>query len=399
MREYLEEKPADLNSPELVRELNEVLAKLVPLPTNNILQLIYKKILALLKKHSVKNQVLFISIRKDGELEGNAKALYPYVKGEKVVCAKMLPHSLFTGFKLFYQVYTSRIIVTDDYLRYLRHFQLREEQRVIQLWHACGAFKKFGQRGTNMSIYYDNATHAQYNLVTVSSESIRSIYADAFNIDIGKVKSLGCPRTDYFFDTEWIHNTKEKIYLAYPEWRKKKIILYAPTFRDINEDRSQFHPELDFDLLSKKLLPDQMFLICPHPVMKNSIIEREYDNIRVIREFSTNDLMHISYMLITDYSSVIFEYALLNKPIAFFCYDLANYNRGFYLKYPEDLPGDVYETQEELMDYIICEDKHSMTEKHTRFVEKYMSACDGHSSERIADLINSYMEEAGNGKK
>ncbi len=103
--------------------------------------------------------------------------------------------------------------------------------------------------------------------------------------------------------------------------------------------------------------------------------------------------------MITDYSSVIFEYALLNKPIAFFCYDLANYNRGFYLKYPEDLPGDVYETQEELMDYIICEDKHSMTEKHTRFVEKYMSACDGHSSERIADLINSYMEEAGNGKK
>ncbi len=399
MREYLEEKPADLNSPELVRELNEVLAKLVPLPTNNILQLIYKKILALLKKHSVKNQVLFISIRKDGELEGNAKALYPYVKGEKVVCAKMLPHSLFTGFKLFYQVYTSRIIVTDDYLRYLRHFQLREEQRVIQLWHACGAFKKFGQRGTNMSIYYDNATHAQYNLVTVSSESIRSIYADAFNIDISKVKSLGCPRTDYFFDTEWIQNTKEKIYSAYPEWRKKKIILYAPTFRDINEDRSQFHPELDFDLLSKKLLPDQMFLICPHPVMKNSIIEGEYDNIRVIREFSTNDLMHISYMLITDYSSVIFEYALLKKPIAFFCYDLANYNRGFYLKYPEDLPGDVYETQEELMDYIICEDKHSMTEKYTRFVEKYMSACDGHSSERIADLINSYMEETDNGKK
>lgn len=250
-----------------------------------------------------------------------------------------------------------------------------------------------------MSIYYDNATHAQYNLVTVSSESIRSIYADAFNIDISKVKALGCPRTDYFFDAEWIQNTKEKIYSAYPEWRKKKIILYAPTFRDINEDRSQFHPELDFDLLSKKLLPDQMFLICPHPVMKNSIIEGEYDNIRVIREFSTNDLMHISYMLITDYSSVIFEYALLKKPIAFFCYDLANYNRGFYLKYPEDLPGDVYETQEELMDYIICEDKHSMTEKYTRFVEKYMSACDGHSSERIADLINSYMEEADNGKK
>lgn len=399
MREYLKEKPADLNDPELVRELNDVLAKLAPLPTKNIFQLCYKKMLALLKKHPVKNQVLFISVRKDGELEGNAKALYPYVQGKKLVCAKMLPHNLFTKFRLFYQVYTSRVIVTDDYLRYLRHFQLREDQRVIQLWHACGAFKKFGQRGTNMSVFYDNATHAQYNLVTVSSENIRSIYADAFNIDIRKVKALGCPRTDYFFDDSWIKKTKQKIYETFPEWKEKKIILYAPTFRDINEDRSQFHPELDFDELSKNLLADQMFLICPHPVMKNNIIEKEYDNIKVIREFSTNDLMHISYMLITDYSSVIFEYALLKKPIAFFCYDLANYNRGFYLNYPDDLPGDVYESQEELTRYITSESMHAMTEKYTRFVERYMSACDGHSCERIAGLINSYMEAVTNAKE
>lgn len=399
MQEYLKEKDADLSSPELMRDLNEVLAKLVPLPTENILQLLHKKVLAFLKKHSVKDQVLFISIRKDGELEGNAKALYPYIRGRKVVCAKMLPHNLITGLRLFYQVYTSKVIVTDDYLRYLRHFQLREDQRVVQLWHACGAFKKFGQRGTNMSVFYDNATHAQYNLVTVSSEYIRPIYADAFNIDICKVKSLGCPRTDYFFDHDWIKKTKENIYERYPEWQDKKVILYAPTFRDINEDRSQFHPALDFDELSKKLLPDQMFLVCPHPVMKNDIVEGDYDNIKVIRDFSTNDLMHVSYMLITDYSSVIFEYALLKKPIAFFCYDLANYNRGFYLNYPDDLPGDVYETQDDLITYIRSEDRHVMTERYTKFLEKYMSACDGHSSERIADVINSYMEGEVNGKE
>lgn len=250
-----------------------------------------------------------------------------------------------------------------------------------------------------MSVHTDNATHAQYNLVTVSSESIRSIYADAFNIDIQKVKSLGCPRTDYFFDPDWIHKTKESIYKVYPEWRNKKIILYAPTFRDVNGDRSEFHPELDFKELSEKLLPDQIFVVCPHPVMKNNIVDGEYDNIRVIREFSTNDMMHVSHVLITDYSSVIFEYALLNKPIAFFCYDLVNYNRGFYLNYPDDLPGNVYETQEELVQFICDEDRHIITERHTRFVERYMSACDGHSCERIAGLINSYMEGERNAKR
>lgn len=391
MEEYLKEVPADLNSQEAVRDINEVFSKLIRFPTDNIWQFFNKKLFSLLKKSAVKNQVLFVSIRKDGELEGNAKALYPYIRGKKIICAKMLPHKWFTELKFFYHIYTSKVIVTDDYVRYLKNFQLRSEQRVIQLWHACGAFKKFGQRGTNMSVYTDNATHAQYNLVTVSSDSIRLIYADAFNIDVHKVKALGCPRTDYFFDKKRILEIKESIYKVYPEWRNKQIILYAPTFRDINGDRSEFHPELDFNRLSQILLPDQMFVICPHPVMKNKIIDRDYDNIKVIRQFSTNDIMLISQMLITDYSSVIFEYALLKKPIVFFCYDLVNYNRGFYLNYPDDLPGEMYETQEELFQYI-SEGDHGITEKYERFLQRYMSACDGKSCERIANLINSYME-------
>ena len=82
--------------------------------------------------------------------------------------------------------------------------------------------------------------------------------------------------------------------------------------------------------------------------MDAPILPHEYRNILEVRDFSTNDYMLISDMLITDYSSVIFEYALLGKPIAFFCYDLLIYDRDFYLKYPDDLPGDVFKTQEEL---------------------------------------------------
>lgn len=398
IREYLRDKKADLYSPEIMADLTEVSQKLLSFPSDSLSKILFRKAVSFLRRRRVKNQVLFFTIRKNGELEGNAKALYPHVRGKKIVRAKLLPHSMIEELKMYYAVITSKVIVTDDYNRYLRYFPLRKNQRVIQLWHACGAFKKFGRRGTNLSVFTDSATHAQYNMVTVSGEYIRSIYADAFNLDPNKVKALGCPRTDDFFNEPLIEEKKQKIYEAYPEFLDKSIIIYAPTFRDINNNRQEFHPELDFDRLSEELLPEQVFVICPHPIMQNVIVDKEYDNIRVIRDFSTNDLMFVSDLLITDYSSVIFEYALLQKPIAFFCYDLSTYNRGFYLNYPEDLPGDVYETQDALTEYLTDKEKHVLTQKHKTFVERYMSACDGHSCERIAGLINDYMEGDKNAK-
>ena len=394
IEDYLTDKDADLNSEELVLAPEEIMAKMMRFPSDNIFQILYRKMVSFLRRRKLKNQVLFFSIRKNGELEGNAKALYPYVNGKKIVRARMLPHNIFQELQFYLAISTSKVIVTDDYVRYLRYFPLKREQRVVQLWHACGAFKKFGRRGTNIPIYTDTATHAQYNLVSVSGDYIRSIYADAFDIDPNRVKALGVPRTDAFFDHESIEQTKQRVYEKYPEFKDKTIIIYAPTFRDINNNRQEFNPELDFEQLSKDLLPNQMFLVCPHPVMKNAIVEKKYDNIRVIRDFSTNDLMFVSDMLITDYSSVIFEYALLKKPIAFFCYDLSTYDRGFYLSYPEDLPGEVYVNQQELTEFLQDENKQILTDKYNLFVERYMSACDGHSSERIAKLINSYMEES-----
>ena len=143
------------------------------------------------------------------------------------------------------------------------------------MWHACGAFKKFGQRGTNLEIKTDLATHAQYNLVSVSGAEVRPIYADAFDVDLKKVKALGVPRTDEFFDKELIEHKREAIYKAYPELKGKFVIIYAPTFRDEGEGRSQFNPKIDFDRLSEKLLPNQQFIICPHPVMKNDIVSKK----------------------------------------------------------------------------------------------------------------------------
>lgn len=394
LNNYLSEGINDLKDAELKLKYSESLMKLQKLKNDSISNILKNIVIYFYSKNNkVKNQVLFYSIRKNKELEGNSQALYPYIKGNKIIKAKQLPHNVFYEMKMIKAIMTSKVIITDDYLRYLRHLEIKPGQRVIQLWHACGAFKKFGQRGTNIAISTDNATHAQYNMVSVSGDYVRSIYADAFDVNIKRVKALGCPSTDKFFDKNKINKVKDKIYSKHPEFKDKYVIIYAPTFRDIGNDRTVFEPEIDFDKLSKDLLPNQVFLICPHPVMKNKIVDKNYENIKVMRDFSTDELMLVSDMLVTDYSSVIFEYSLLNKPIVFYCYDLMSYNRDFYLNYPDDLPGEVLKTQDELTEFIKNPNRHIITDKYNEFVEKYMSGCDGKSAERIAKMINSYLGE------
>lgn len=90
---------------------------------------------------------------------------------------------------------------------------------------------------------------------------------DAFDVNYQKVQALGVPRTDHYFNKKLISKKKRQIYLKHPKLLFKSVLVYAPTFRDTDGNRNEFHPEIDFDLLSKSLLPNQVLLICPHPVM------------------------------------------------------------------------------------------------------------------------------------
>lgn len=392
---YAIEQPVTLFSPEVQNSPELVVPKLLgDNKPKSLKKKVFRFAIKMLRLLPVMKKVFFVNIRKDDELEGNAKALEPYITGKKVICSKVLPHNRWYKLKMYYHTLTSKVIICDDYNRYLRIFPLKSEQRVVQLWHACGAFKKFGKYGTTLSQKVDLSTHIQYNLVCVSASNIRSVYADAFDISITKVKALGCPRTDVFFDPSYIEEKCKAIYNIYPELQNKEVIIYAPTFRDNvkGQDRTIFTPPLDFARLSDGLSERQMFVICPHPLMKNQIVSQKFTNILEIRDFSTNDMMFVSDILITDYSSVIFEYALLRKPMAFYCYDLNIYERGFYLSYPDDLPGDVLMSTDDILSFLSNEARFDLNEKYNQFVKNYMAACDGHSSERIAKLINGYME-------
>lgn len=344
-------------------------------------------------RHSkIKEQVACVSFRSDEEFVGNLKAVSEHLDVPMISFVGMKPHNKKQQIEACKAIFGSKVVVVDDYTSYLKDYGKRPEQKVIQLWHACGAFKKFGLDGTSLFPSVDALYHKDYDVVTVSSENIRSIYANTFGIDVEKVQALGCARTDVFYDENYRRHTAQQVLEMHPELRDKQVILYAPTFRDLpGKPRSVFEPEFSLNQLSKSLNENQIFVICPHPVIKETIVKDKYDNVIEIRDFSTNDMMFVADLLITDYSSVIFEFSILKKPMVFFCADFDSYDRDFYLDYENDLPGPLLKTEDELYTYL-QKQQFTLDEKYDAFVSKYMGACDGKSCERIAEVIKEQLK-------
>lgn len=281
-------------------------------------------------------------------------------------------------------------------------FDLRKETQLVQLWHACGAFKRWGYSVAEKHFGDDKQTldkysgHRNYTLVSVSGEAVRWAYEEAFGLErvSDVVKALGVSRTDVFFSKE----RKMQAYDALQRYdrtelgdklQERKVILYAPTFRgDIRGAKSP--DKLDLDKLSD-IRKEYVVLVKQHPFVKEPFaVPEEYRDfcVEVGSDLSTEELLMVSDVCVTDYSSIVFEYSLMKKPILFFAYDLDEYydERGFYYPYEEFVPGPIVKTTEELVSCIKCLDDYDM-DRLERFSQQYMSGCDGHSTERIVEYV------------
>lgn len=340
-----------------------------------------------LKRKKLKKTAAFFSIRNDGSFLPNLECVYKEYPLKKIQIAKRSPFSEEQVEQIAKELYQSKVVVTDDYCYFFRRFGKKRGQHFIQLWHAAGAFKMFGLDVEERLECNERKYHKDYDLVCTSSEYVCDIYARAFGISRDKVKALGVPRTDCFFNTEYRNSIADNIYQRYPHLKGKQVILYAPTFRDLpGLNRAVFSPDLDFEKLSSKLPANTVYVICPHPVMQARIIDREYENIIEIRDVTTNEMMFVADLLVTDYSSVIFEFSLLDKPMAFYCYDYDEYERNFYLDYETELPGEVFKCADDFYQYI-SNGEYFISPKTVDFREKYMGACDGNSTKRIVEAI------------
>ena len=292
--------------------------------------------------------MLFYTIRADGALLDNAKAVYDALDADKVIFAYMLPHSVKIKPLAYYYLLTSKVIVTDDYLRYMRAIRLRKGQKLFQIWHACGAFKKFGlDAPSKLSEAEERATHSQYDAVAVTAEKCGKSFAHAFGISEDKCLPIGLPRTDKLIKDA--PEMRESIFEKYPEFRNKKIYLYCPTFREKDGKYIQLETGIDFAKMSADMDEDELLIIRRHPLMDYKLCG-EFGNIIDLTGESTLALTAACDVMITDYSSVIYDACLLDVPMVFYCPDIKEYERGFYLKFPDDLPGETVTEAEELLD-------------------------------------------------
>lgn len=351
------------------------------------------------KKPIIGNRVTFISGRRD-ELGGNEMYVYNLIKDNKDIDFQFLLCSDPTQFakwkmkKQFYKLYaTSKVVIVDDYYNLLNSVDKREDVTLFQLWHACGAFKTFGfsRLGKPGSPKQKSPNHRMYDCAIVSSKEIVKYYAEGFGISDSKVYPTGIPRTDIFFDNDYAENVRNSFYERYPQLRNKKIIMFAPTFRGAGQN-SAYYPVsvLDANKLYEKLGKDYAIIIKLHPFCKDKfVINEEYKDyiIDLSEEDEINDLLFISDILITDYSSTIFEASLLNIPMIFYAYDLYQYisERDFYCDFETFVPGKIVFHQEQIASTILSEDFER--DKIEPFKNKFFSDTDGKSSQRVADLI------------
>lgn len=343
----------------------------------------------------LRNVVLFYSVRADGRLLENAKAVYDALDAKKIIFAHKLPHSVKIKPLAYFYLMTSRVIVTDDYVRYMRVIKLREGQKLMQIWHACGAFKKFGlDVPSQLTPEEEKATHSQYSAVAVTAEKCRESYAGAFGISKEVCLPLGLPRTDSLIKSA--PEMCKSIFEKYPDLKNKKIYLYCPTFREENGKKVEYNPEINWSELSKSMQSDEVFIIRRHPLMDYRFENGEYPNILDLSGDSTLALTAASKIIITDYSSVIYDAALLSVPSVFYCPDYKKYERGFYLDFPDDLPGEMVTDGSHLLDCIRRTAENPPADKIERFKNEQLSACDGKSTQRVVELIEKWLDRTEN---
>lgn len=287
-------------------------------------------------------------------------------------------------------------------------FIKKDNQIFVQCWHGT-PLKRLGldinvngNSATDKAEIHDSYLKdaKKYDYFISPSKFASEKFISSFGLDKLHKKDIilekGYPRNDslFFCDRDNCERLKESLGIK----KNKKIILYCPTFRDNQYKKGVGHTyELGVNLLRlKEYLPDDYILLLRlHYLVSNNIDISQFKGFAIdVSDYDdVNDLYLVSDMLITDYSSVFFDYANLRKPIIFYMYDLKEYKenlRDFYIDIKQ-LPGPIVETEKELIEKIQRLDmyKTEYEEKYDEFCEKYTYLDDGNAAERVVkEFIN-----------
>lgn len=300
--------------------------------------------------------------------------------------------NVFMWMKGIFHLATSRKILVDNYFGFLAAIDFKDDVKCFQLWHASGAIKKFGledETVKNRSVKAKERfirVYEKFDKVIVGSDTMASIFIKAFNLKSDRILKTGIPRTDFFFDDKKKQRIIERLTTENPLLGEKKVILYAPTYRDHELDKFQL--QLDLKQMNQELGNEFILMLRIHPAIRKSVdVSNLYPGFVFdysSNQYQINDLLLVTDYLITDYSSIPFEFSLLRKPIIFFTYDFREYkeNRGII---EEDFPGPVVKNTSAIIQ-LLKNDQFDL-DVVDRYAKKWNEYSNGRSSEKLVHYM------------
>jgi CDP-glycerol glycerophosphotransferase (TagB/SpsB family) len=283
-----------------------------------------------------------------------------------------------------YHVATARVLVIDTYAMVASLLRHGRGLTVIQIWHALGAFKKFGlsildhPEGRDARLASAMRMHRGYDIVLASGEACRAPYSEAFGVSPEKIAIAPLPRVDRLVDPAQAAATRTAIYDVHPHLRGKRVAVYAPTFR------MDGTVAVDPVELSSALGAAGIHLVVKlHPLMPHDF----GPDVDAATGFSTQDLLQVADVFITDYSSALYEAATLGIPTYFLAPDLDEYiaSRDFYLDYRHDLPGPILPGIDALVAAVAADE--ATRDAAETFADRWVKVPDGPAASACADAV------------
>lgn len=343
-----------------------------------------------------KNKVTFIS-RQSNEVSLDFRMIADELRKQNnnvkiVFMCKKLENGLlkkigycFHMVKQMYNIATSKVVILDSYCIPICILKQKKKLVVIQIWHALGSLKKFGyssldkKDGRDSKIAKAMKMHCNYTYILTSSAFSKQFFKEAFNAKDEQMLVMNLPRVDFLKSKKEQEKMQLRFLKIYPETNnKKKNILYCPTNRKGKkiplENMVKDIPFDKYNFIAKLHDGTEIIYIDGKTIQKNS-------------NFTGMELLHIADYIITDYSAIVYEASITQKPIYFYTYDYDDYqiNRGTYIDYISEMPGPICKDFKQIMKLI--EENEFDKIKEEKFCQKYIENINENATKKLAELV------------
>lgn len=336
-----------------------------------------------------RNLIVFVDSNSN-EIPYSMKLLHETLKKEEDLIIidffydsnKMSKWKIFKKSLEFMKIYSKAgVIILCNYYLPVSSCKKWKDTIVIQLWHSGGLLKKFAYDAIDdINPLLAPQMFKNFDLITVSASACIPVLARATHLPQYRFLATGISRTDNYFSQKYLENCKEGFYKSYPEAKGKQIILWAPTFRG-NANNPQVIGYDEINSLRYKLPKSYYLIIKVHPLIDK---KEKISNC----DIPTEQLLSVVDILITDYSSILFDYIIFEKPFVLFAPDLSEYilRRGLYIEY-DKLPGKIVKNSSDLLSAIFNINEDYKKSAIQMCKEYHMENCDGEATQRIKKLI------------